>query len=223
MVCDNNSSVTINQTSNLALPTVTLCGFIGKADGLMQQKLAPLILLPPFKISVAGDGSVDTEYKLIERTKYSHPTEKRCLFPRKLYAKRNIVNILSTDFINFGEPTDENLVCQWTIQTEHNQIGWIRILVVYDIDDEDNGVKCGKMLNNKWIYPKNKKKYCCGSPKSGVFVRRNICSQLKISISNRKQLNNRQNMGISPNFISTGGKLRYKNICTIIKTIFKTC
>ena len=225
MVCANNASTTINQNSDPDLGSVKLCGFLGISNGVLQQQLAPLILLPPFNISIAGDGSLDTEYKLIERTTLPHPTEKHCLFPRKLYAKRNIVNILSTDFINFGNPRNENLECKWTIKTEHNQLGWIRVLVVFDIDDEQSGVKCGKKGKGKWIYPRNKNKYCCGNAENGIFVRKSMCSQLKISISNKgeqglKKLNNRQNMDISPNFISTGGESGYKSTCILMNTIF---
>ena len=56
----------------------------------------------------------------------THPTHKNCVYPKHLEAQRNVVNILTTDFINYSG-IKGNTKCNWKINS--NTLGYIHILV----------------------------------------------------------------------------------------------
>ena len=87
------------------------------------------------------------------------PADKYCIYPNILYPQTNVVNILSTDFIDYSQ-LNRDIECNWRIDHQTN-LGYIHILVSFTIDITDETV-CGMPNGNKWIkFQKWKKSTSC--------------------------------------------------------------
>lgn len=184
-------------------------------DELFKIQMAPMYFKPPLKIAHNGAGDIDMEYRLIK----SHPmqpppSDNRCIIPKELTARSNIISIISTKAIQFPVLTkdQQEYKCSWIIKSAGTNAGSMIVLLALDIktdnDDQHENIAC-EDKSKPTIRPN--RQYC--SSKDGVMVSkifRNFRSKEKNvrSFSKKNKKGKKEYSKVCYNRLCTGKKCK---------------